>query len=179
MVDPASPASPQAVLKRAAWVVAVIAAGALVYAGLRFRQQRRYEAAPLTPQPEDPEHRKELQATSDVYMALWNAPEGATPCDTVYNAFQALQAATEARHLPPMIKPLPPRDQFVPLCSALPVDDQKCLVPKYKKQFPDVCADRARQMRTTAAGASLVAMISLDGKANDDTESPVPSSANH
>jgi hypothetical protein len=179
MVDPADPASPQAVLKRTVWVVAVVAAGALVFVGLRFRQQRQREAAPFAAQPEDEEHRKGLQATNDVYMALWNAPEGATPCDTVYNAFTALQAATEARHLPPMIKPLPPRDQFVPLCSALPVDDQKCLVPKYKKEFRDICAERERQLPKTAAGASLVAMISLDGKADDGTESPVPSSSSH
>jgi len=75
-------------------------------------------------------------------LAMYSAPEGATPCESAHNAF-AVEAA-EARRLgrASQFSFVADRAAFLAGCAALAPDAQPCLVPRYRARHRDAC-DRA------------------------------------
>lgn len=75
--------------------------------------------------------------------ALYEAPEGKTPCESAYLALAASESAAKTANAPPLVLRLAPRDDFLARCSALPPATQGCLVPKYKRGHQEEC-EKAR-----------------------------------
>lgn len=72
-------------------------------------------------------------------MALMNAPEGKTPCETAYNAIEAEQAAARMRKGKSMFKWVAPKAEFLAACRTLPEKTQQCMAPRYRGEHDD-CA---------------------------------------
>jgi hypothetical protein len=75
-------------------------------------------------------------------MTMLSAPEGATPCETAYNALEAEQAAARLRKGKSMFKWVAPKAEFLAACRTLPEQAQQCMAPRYRREHDD-CA-RAR-----------------------------------
>jgi len=71
--------------------------------------------------------------------AVFEAPEGATPCETAYNAVRAIDEASRARNNSTPWTSLPDRDTFIARCTALPVQEQQCYQPRYAAQNHPTC----------------------------------------
>ena len=77
--------------------------------------------------------------TSVSMMAMLNAPEQATPCLTAYAAIEAEGAAMKLHDGKSMFKWVAPKDAFVAACEALPVAQQQCMAPRYRRDHGDDC----------------------------------------
>ncbi|HEY6032643.1 MAG TPA: hypothetical protein VIV58_00250 [Kofleriaceae bacterium] len=77
--------------------------------------------------------------TSVSMMAMLNAPEQATPCLTAYAAIEAEGAAMKLHDGKSMFKWVAPKDAFVAACQALPVEQQQCMAPRYRRDHGDDC----------------------------------------
>jgi hypothetical protein len=79
-------------------------------------------------------------------LSAYHAPEGATPCETAYNALDALDRASRQRGAPTPWTTLPDRATFLQRCGALPPLDQQCLQPRYAAAHHDPCDARVRAL---------------------------------
>jgi hypothetical protein len=75
--------------------------------------------------------------TSVSLMTMLNAPEGATPCETGYNALEAEQKATKLRGGKSMFKWVAAKDEFLAQCKTLSEKAQQCLAPRYRREHSD------------------------------------------
>jgi hypothetical protein len=76
-----------------------------------------------------------LQPISGVF----DAPQGATPCETAYNAVSAVDQASRARNRTTPWDVLPDRDTFLARCAALPPQEQQCYQPRYSAENHPTC----------------------------------------
>ena len=70
-------------------------------------------------------------------MTMLSAPEGATPCETAFNALEAEQAAARLHKGASMFKWVAPRATFVTECMALSDKAQHCMMPRYRRDHDD------------------------------------------
>ncbi|HEY5927627.1 MAG TPA: hypothetical protein VIV11_38345 [Kofleriaceae bacterium] len=83
------------------------------------------------------------QADSSVSMlTMLNAPEGATPCETAFNALDAEQTAARLRKGKSMFKWVAPKQEFLAQCQQLPAETQRCMMPRYRREHDDCAAAR-------------------------------------
>jgi len=75
-------------------------------------------------------------------QAMMNAPEGATPCETAFNAIHAEQETARAKGLPSVFRKVAPKDEFLRLCANLPADIQPCVAPRYALHHHQECMDK-------------------------------------
>jgi hypothetical protein len=119
---------------RLALVVALVAAGAAAWFVLR------------RPKLRDPStigesaHGRGIDRAMSGMTALYDAPEGKTPCETAYNALARSEEVAKAQHATPLVLHLAPRDEFLAKCGALPPATQLCLVPKHLRDHHGECA---------------------------------------
>jgi hypothetical protein len=85
-------------------------------------------------------HGAAMDQAMGAVVALYHAPEGATPCETAYNAFKASLDLSTLKQLTPVVLKLAPRDQFLATCSTLPPASQQCLVPMHFSEHRTECA---------------------------------------
>ena len=86
-------------------------------------------------------HRDGLEFATSPLTAMYNAPEGKTPCETAYNAYKAAEdVAQKDKRLRSPFKYLAPRELFLQRCAALTPEQQICFGPKYKSHHADECA---------------------------------------
>ncbi len=113
-------------LKLAAVAVALVAGAvaAILYARSGGRKPR-HARRPAPAQPDG--HAAALEPA----LAMLEAPEGATPCESAYNAIQAEQAAAKRKGVASFFTSVAPKEEFLRLCGALPAEGQACMVPKY------------------------------------------------
>jgi hypothetical protein len=71
--------------------------------------------------------------------AMQQAPEGATPCETVYNAYKAYDDAARAQDIKVPYGVFPSRETMIARCLALSNDMQLCLQPRYAKEHRGTC----------------------------------------
>jgi hypothetical protein len=119
----------------------LVAAATLVFvAGVAvvvFGSTRRHEhPAPAA----SSEHGAGIDHAMGAVVALYHAPEGATPCETAYNAFKASLDLSTQKQLTPVVLKLAPRDQFLATCGGLPPPTQQCLAPLYLSEHRPECA---------------------------------------
>ena len=81
--------------------------------------------------------------TSVSFEAMLAAPEGATPCETAYGAIAAEQSAAKLRGTRSIFQWVAPKPDFMAGCQALSEAEQKCMMPRYRRDHGDECG-RAR-----------------------------------
>ena len=91
------------------------------------------------PPPPSSEHGAGIDRIMSAYAALYHAPEGATPCESAYNAFKASQDFAADAGVTPVVLRLAPREDFLQRCSSLPPASQKCVVPLYLSDHRTEC----------------------------------------
>ena len=85
------------------------------------------------------EHAKEIDNEYATLMAMYNAPAGATPCESLYNAIGAEQAKAKELKRDSVFSFVAPKDEFLKQCGALPATTQQCLVPAYQSHHAQEC----------------------------------------
>lgn len=77
--------------------------------------------------------------TSVSLLAMLNAPEGATPCETAYLALEAERGAARLRGGASMFEWIAPKHEFIAACEALPEAAQRCMAPRYRREHDQAC----------------------------------------
>lgn len=120
----------------------------------------RTRTPPHTPVPTQNPHGEGMDRAMVALKAMYEAPEGKTPCETAYNAFKASKDVADAEHARPLVLSLAPRDDFFTRCNALTPAEQLCLAPSYSMRHRDQC------VKAKPAPAALDGMFkinSMDG----------------
>lgn len=86
--------------------------------------------------------------------AAYEAKEGATQCESAYNALVALDEASAKAGMPPPWEKLPSKAVFEETCSRLSTDQQYCFVPKHQADHKK-CDLVLRQLDTDPWGIEL------------------------
>lgn len=73
--------------------------------------------------------------------AMLNAPEGATPCETAYAAIEAEQQAAKLRGSKSIFQWVAPKAEFLATCKTLSPAAQSCMMPRYRSEHRDECAE--------------------------------------
>jgi hypothetical protein len=84
-------------------------------------------------------HAAEIDSEYATVIAMYKAPAGATPCESLYNAIVAEQDAAKNLKRDSVFSFVAPKPDFMKLCAALPVSTQQCLVPSYQAQHAQEC----------------------------------------
>ena len=126
--------------KLAVVAAGVLAGAAVVYAVARGRGLPHHHHVDTTAV-----HAVGIDDTdvSVAFSAMLNAPELATPCETAYAAIDAAQAAAKLRGTRSLFAWVAPRPAFLAGCQALTPEEQRCMMPRYRRDHRDDCA-RAR-----------------------------------
>ena len=88
-------------------------------------------------------------------LAMYNAPVGATPCESAFNAFKASLDVSNTTHVKAVVARLAPHDEFIARCTEQPGDVQKCLVPAY------LAKNRPQCIAVKPSPEALKAMVEL------------------
>jgi hypothetical protein len=72
-------------------------------------------------------------------MAMMNAKDGATSCETAFLAIEAEQAAAKLRGSKSIFQWVAPKPDFLAQCQALPPVAQSCMMPRYRRDHRDDC----------------------------------------
>jgi hypothetical protein len=86
-------------------------------------------------------HAASIDDSYSTVTAMYKAPEGATPCESAYNAIAAEQDAAQATKHESIFKFVAAKDEFSRVCQALPAASQACLVPRYQARHRVECAN--------------------------------------
>jgi hypothetical protein len=98
-----------------------------------------YFAPRMQHQAEREEHRQALEHELAPLTAMMKAPDGATPCETAFNAFSAYDTTAKAQGGARPWVELPDRAGFLTRCGTLSQQEQQCLQPRYQARQHDVC----------------------------------------
>jgi hypothetical protein len=141
-------------VNRARLLVAALILGAAVFLVLR---SHRADSPPIAPPPvasQESAHGTGIDRSMAAVLALQNAPDGATPCETAYNAFKASKDVSDTQGVKAVVLSLAPRDQFLAQCSGLPPATQACLAPRYMRLHRAEC-------QRADPGVNLSGMVEL------------------
>ena len=99
-------------------------------------------APPAGAQPKPPhaDHAAQIDKSYATVLAMYEAPEGATPCESAWNAVAAEQQAAKTTGTDSIFTFVAPHDVFVSLCGAMPAASQQCLIPRYRSRNQASCA---------------------------------------
>jgi hypothetical protein len=140
--------------KRARLLLAAAIVGAALF--LVLRRNRPPPPPPAAPTPgQESEHGAGIDHAMAAVLAMQNAPVGATPCETAYNAFKASKDVSDTQDVKAVVLRLAPRDQFLTRCADLPPQTQLCLAPHYMWQHQADCRG------ASPAAANLSGMVEL------------------
>lgn len=116
----------------------VLALGAAVVVGFVVTRSRSKVASEARPDRVSP-HGKEIDSAHAPQIAMFKAPEGATPCESALNAFLAEVDAARTQGKRSIFAFVADRDTFLTNCKALAPAVQSCLVPHYAARHRDEC----------------------------------------
>ena len=85
------------------------------------------------------DHAAEIDNEYATLMAMYKAPPGATPCDTLYNAIGAERDKAKELKRDSVFSFVAAKDDFMKLCGALPAITQQCLAPAYQAHHAQEC----------------------------------------
>jgi hypothetical protein len=120
--------------------------------------RRRGIVHPAASGSAESEHGVGMDRAMAAELAMYNAPEGSTPCESAYNALKASQDLSTQQHVTPVVLRLAPRDEFLQRCASLPGAAQSCLAPRYLSKHRAEC-DKAKPSADVLA--ALVEMKAL------------------
>lgn len=120
--------------------------------------------------PKHPHHEKAKTSTSEAaaidqtdtsvsMIAMLNAPDAATPCETAYAAIDAERAAAKLHGGQSMFTWVADKPAFLTACQTLPDEAQKCMAPRYRRDHADACLQQRPAKDVLAklyAGAPVV-----------------------
>jgi hypothetical protein len=86
------------------------------------------------------------------------APEGKTPCESAWNAFEALDSAAKKDRIPPPWTTFPAKDAFLGACGGLSADAQQCLIPKNQGNRAK-CDPVITKLKASAEGQKFYALF--------------------
>ena len=72
-------------------------------------------------------------------LAMYDAPEGATPCETAHNAFAAEAEAARSLGRESYFSFVADRAEFLAGCEELEPTTQRCLAPSYQARHREAC----------------------------------------
>jgi hypothetical protein len=78
-------------------------------------------------------------AAAQSILAMDNAPELATPCETAYGAIEAEQSQAKMRGTKSLFEWVAPKADFLAACRSLPDVAQKCMAPRYRAAHDSEC----------------------------------------
>jgi hypothetical protein len=84
-------------------------------------------------------HGQEIDDAHAPQIAMFKAPEGATPCESALNAFVAEANASRTLGRASIFSFVADRDAFLTGCKALGSEVQACLVPRYAARHREGC----------------------------------------
>jgi hypothetical protein len=143
--------------------VGIVAAAAI----LVLPRARHKPSPPSAPSSAPAGHGASIDHQFASYFALYDAPEGATPCESAFNAFQHSIDVAAREHLKPIVISVAPHDEFVARCAMVPSAQQACLVPRYRRDHDAECKsnrppdDVLRELQTLVQ--LQPAVVKLDG----------------
>jgi hypothetical protein len=130
----------------------VVALGALLVAGaiifVVVRERRGWKATGGDKHAHS-DHNAGVEHRLSALVEMAEAPEGATTCETVWNAYKVYDEVTTKNKQDQPHGPLPPRDVVIARCNALPEQEQKCLMPRYFTKNQAVCQPLADKYTET------------------------------
>src|SRR5262245_52998062 len=118
---------------------AAIAAGAAVYFV--------YVAPRVQRKAHQEEHRRNLERELEPLTAMLKAPDGATPCETVFIAFSAFDEKARAGGIARPWVELPDRASFLQRCATLSQQEQLCMQPRYQARAHELCDPLVAQVK--------------------------------
>lgn len=125
-------------MSRSVRVLAVVVVGGLALVLWRVEARRSRTTSPGTASG-GPAAPVGVDYRLSTLEAALHAPDGATPCETAYNALTALDVAARQTDQPRPWKTLADRPTFLGRCAALPQQEQLCLGPRYQAQNHGAC----------------------------------------
>lgn len=120
-------------MKTTLMAVLVLALGAAVVVGCRKKSDPKPTPDRVSP------HGEEIDKAHAPQIAMFKAPEGATPCESALNAFNAEVDAARTQGAKSIFSFVADRDTFLANCKALAPEVQACLVPRYAARHHDEC----------------------------------------
>jgi hypothetical protein len=99
-------------------------------------------------------HGAEMDHAMAAVLAMQSAPDGATPCETAYNAFKASKDVSDTQGVKAVVLSLAPRDEFLSRCAQLSPQTQACLAPRYMWKHRAEC-------QRADPGVNLSGMVEL------------------
>lgn len=84
-------------------------------------------------------HAQSIDHSYSAVRAMYEAPEGATPCESAFHAVTAEQEAAKGTKRGSIFSFVAPKDEFLKLCQAFTPQAQQCLVPKYQARNQATC----------------------------------------
>jgi hypothetical protein len=125
----------------------VAGGGALVVVGLVafvvMRERKTWKS------PAHDSHAAGVEYRLAPLVEMSEAPEGATPCETVWNAFKAFDDASKVQNGKTPYGVLPDKATLIARCQALPEQEQKCLEPRYFAKNHPICDPIAAKYKDT------------------------------
>ncbi|MBV8762532.1 MAG: hypothetical protein JO257_34930 [Deltaproteobacteria bacterium] len=85
------------------------------------------------------DHAASIDSEYATLIAMYKAPPGATPCESLYNAIGAEQDAAKSMKRDSVFTFVAPKADFLKQCGALPAMTQQCLVPAYQSTHGAEC----------------------------------------
>ena len=116
-------------------LAAVLVVLGIVLAVLGARWRRVHSVAPAAQQGPG----EGLDFALSPFAAGFDAPAGATPCETAYNALHAIDDKARSMGKTTPWSTLPDRESLLARCNALPPQEQQCYQPRYAAQNHPVC----------------------------------------
>jgi hypothetical protein len=105
-------------------------------------------------------HHDDFDPRAEALKALYDAPPGATPCESSWNAIDAFRKRSDELHNPPPMERFPEQGVFMKLCADVPDAEQPCLVPKYELEHSVECRPILQRLwRPNDAGTPSFATI--------------------
>lgn len=149
--------APSRTLHRMIGTKAKLLLAVIIVGGAAFLVLRR-SSPPTAPRPLPAEvgHGAAIDRSMAAVLAMQDAPEGNTPCESAYNAFKASYDVSQNTGAKAVVLRLAPRDEFLAKCAALPPAYQQCVAPKYLSRHREEC----EHVRVSAATA-LSGMVTL------------------
>jgi hypothetical protein len=89
--------------------------------------------------PPGEDHAAAIDDEYATVLAMYKAPPGATPCDSLYIAIGTEQDAAKTLKRDSVFSFVAPKADFMKLCGALSPAAQQCLVPSYRAHHPQEC----------------------------------------
>ena len=136
----------------------LLLAALILGAAAIFLLAPRHRAVAPTPAPvaasQESPHGAEMDHAMAAVLAMQTAPDGATPCETAYNAFKASKDVSDTQGVKAVVLSLASRDAFLSRCAQLPPQTQACLAPRYMWKHRAEC-------QRADPGVNLSGMVEL------------------